>query len=129
MIKSIQNENSALRNEICENVSKTIRKINNKTVDYEVGEILICRKYFSFKDIKFNVNYEYVISQINDQELVLSDHSITNSYSVAIKVVKANFIHGYCRTCHSLQGSSISREITIFAWILLYTSSNVFVQL
>ena len=63
-----------------------------------------------------------MISQINDQELVLSDHSINNSYSVPIKVVKANFIHGYCRTCHSLQGSSINSEISIFDWDLPYTS-------
>ena len=35
--KFITNDNIALRNEICENVSRTIRNINNKTVDYGVG--------------------------------------------------------------------------------------------
>ena len=120
--KIITNNNIALRNEVCDNVSKTVRKMKNMIADYEVGENLICRKYLKIKNITFNVNYEYVISQINDQELVLSDHSINNSYSVPIKVVKANFIHGYCRTCHSLQGSSISSEITIFDWDLPYTS-------
>ena len=120
--KIITNNNIALRNEVCDNVSKTVRKMKNMIADYEVGEILICRKYLKIKNITFNVNYEYVISQINDQELILSDHSINKSYSVPIKVVKANFIHGYCRTCHSLQGSSISSEITSFDWDLPYTS-------
>ncbi|MFM7978479.1 MAG: C-terminal helicase domain-containing protein, partial [Candidatus Fonsibacter sp.] len=72
--------------------------------------------------MKFNVNYEYVLSQINDTELIITDQSINESYTVPIKYIKANFIHGYCRTCHSLQGSSISREITIFDWELFYTS-------
>ena len=43
--KITTNDNIALRNEVCDNVSKTVRKINNKPSDYEVGEILICRKY------------------------------------------------------------------------------------
>jgi hypothetical protein len=47
--KITTNDNIALRNELCENVSRTIRKINNKTVDYEVGENLICRTYLKLK--------------------------------------------------------------------------------
>ena len=74
------------------------------------------------QSMKFNVNYEYVINQVNDTELIITDQSINESYTVPIKSIKANFIHGYCRTCHSLQGSSISREITIFDWELFYTS-------
>ena len=124
--KITTNDNIALRNEICENVSRTIRRINNKTADYEVGENLICRTYLKIKNksqsMKFNVNYEYVINQVNDTELIITDQSINESYTVPIKSIKANFIHGYCRTCHSLQGSSISREITIFDWELFYTS-------
>ena len=41
----ITNDNIALRNEVCDNVSNTVRKIQNKTADYDVGENLICRKY------------------------------------------------------------------------------------
>ena len=96
-------------------MSRTIRKINNKIADYEVGENLSCRTYLknNSQSMKFNVNYEYVISQVNDTELIITDQSINASYTVPIKSIKAIFIHGYCRTCHSLQGSSISREITI----------------
>ena len=74
------------------------------------------------QSMKFNVKYEYVINQVNDTELIITDQSINESYTVPIKSIKANFIHGYCRTCHSLQGSSISREITICVRELFYTS-------
>ena len=115
------NNNIALRNEICENVSRTIRNIN-KTDDYEARENFICRTYLESnnksKSMKLNVNYEYVISQVNDTDLVITDNTTNESYTVPIKSIKANFIHGYGRTCHSLQGSSISREIYIFDWEL-----------
>ena len=75
--KITTNDNIAWRNEICENVSNTIRKLTNKIADYEVGENLICRTYLKIKNksqsIKFNVNYEYVINQVNDTELIITD--------------------------------------------------------
>ncbi len=37
---------------------------------------------------------------------------------VSIETVRKKFIHNYCRTCHSLQGSSIKKSITIFDWNL-----------
>ena len=43
--KNTTHDNIALRNEICENVSRTIRKRNNKTADYAVGENLFCMTY------------------------------------------------------------------------------------
>ncbi|MFM7986967.1 MAG: hypothetical protein ACKPKO_47400, partial [Candidatus Fonsibacter sp.] len=49
--KITTNDNIALRNEVCGNVSKTVRNINNKTSDYEVGEVLICRTFFENKKI------------------------------------------------------------------------------
>ncbi|MFM7982095.1 MAG: hypothetical protein ACKPKO_22530 [Candidatus Fonsibacter sp.] len=58
---------------------------------------------YEIKNIKFNVNYEYEINQINNQELILIYHSTNKSYNVPKRVIMANFIHGYCRTCHSLQ--------------------------
>ncbi|MFM7979640.1 MAG: hypothetical protein ACKPKO_10025, partial [Candidatus Fonsibacter sp.] len=63
--------------------------------------------------MKFNVNFEYEISQINKQELILIDHSINKSYNVPNHVIMASFIHGYCRTCHSLQGPSSSDKIVV----------------
>ena len=31
-------------------------------------------------------------------------------------MARDNFIHNYCKTCHSFQGSSIHRRILIFDW-------------
>ena len=39
------NANIALINEVCEHVSIVVSKLNNKTVDYDVGD-LFCRKLF-----------------------------------------------------------------------------------
>ena len=36
--KIITNNNIALRNEVCANVSKTVRNMKNMIADYEVGE-------------------------------------------------------------------------------------------
>jgi hypothetical protein len=52
----------------------------------------------------------------NDPELIITDQSINEPYTVPIKSIKANFIHGYCRTCHSYQGSTIDDDIIIFDW-------------
>jgi hypothetical protein len=35
---------------------------------------------------------------------------------VPIYTVRKNFIHNYCRTCHSFQGSSLDERITVFDW-------------
>ena len=35
---------------------------------------------------------------------------------------KHNFIHGYCRTCHSYQGSSIDDNIIIFDWNFIHVN-------
>ena len=64
-------------------LQKTVINIYQTNGDYEVGENLF--------------------SQINNPELILIDHGINKSYNVPKHVIMANFIHGYCRTCHSLQ--------------------------
>jgi ATP-dependent exoDNAse (exonuclease V) alpha subunit len=33
-----------------------------------------------------------------------------------------HFIHSYCRTCHSFQGSSINRTITVFDWRFFFVN-------
>ena len=35
-----------------------------REVDYEVGEKLVCRKYFKIKNAKLQVNFEYTIDSI-----------------------------------------------------------------
>ena len=118
------NNNIALRNDVCDMVSKTVRKLQNRKAEYEVGETLVCKKFWKMKNIKFNVNYEYEITFVLEKDLVITDKSmgIDTNFTVPIKMIKSNFIHGYCRTCHSFQGSSIDNEITIFDWDLFYTT-------
>ena len=104
--------NIAYFNTTCCKVSGIVRdKILKKDKPYEVGEILICRDYFKIKKMVFQVNYEYAISGVAADSLTL-DGSIV----VPISLVQKHFIHNYCRTCHSLQGSSVEDEITIFDW-------------
>ena len=80
--------------------------------EYEVGETLICRNYFTINGkFTFHVNYEYKIKKVLVDTLILNDDIL-----VSLRDVKANFIHGYCKTCHSFQGSTIDKPITIFDW-------------
>jgi ABC-type transport system involved in Fe-S cluster assembly fused permease/ATPase subunit len=34
--------------------------------------------------------------------------------TLPVSLIKKNFVHNYCRTCHSFQGSTIEEAITIF---------------
>ena len=64
------------------------------------------------KKVVFQVNYEYTISGVQLDNLVLDDTHIV----LHTPHKKKNFVHNYCRTCHSFQGSSIDDAITIFDW-------------
>ena len=67
MTDQITTENNiAYTNKRCSSVAKQVRTNLNKKDDYEVGEILVCRKFFKMKDIRFNVNYEYEIVKCYD---------------------------------------------------------------
>ena len=53
---------------------------------------------------------------------MLEDIGSEKVYTVSLDLIKKHFIHGYCRTCHSYQGSTIKDEITIFDWNFFYVS-------
>ena len=40
--------------------------------------------------------------------------TLSNAMTLPISLIKKNFVHNYCRTCHSFQGSTIEEAITIF---------------
>ena len=104
--------NIAYRNSTCGSISKAVREqILRKFEPYDLGEILICRTYFKIKKIVFQVNYEYTITGISQDNITLNRNLV-----VPVHLVKKNFVHNYCRTCHSFQGSSIDDAITIFDW-------------
>jgi hypothetical protein len=107
-------KNIAYTNETCKEQSELIRKRLNKTDEYEVGEILTCRKWFKSNKETFNVNFQYKIQSIVEDNITLIDESTDKTYTLTRNVIKSNFIFSYCGTCHSYQGSSIDEEMTIF---------------
>ena len=114
--------NIAYKNSTCEGVAKNVRSMLNKTFEYEVGEVLVCRKYLKGKFGKCSVNFEYVVKFTKDESIVLKDLHGTHSFELDRDVIKKHFIHSYCRTCHSFQGSSIDEKITIFDWKFFFVN-------
>ena len=106
--------NIAFKNSTCELVAKRVRKSLGKKDDYEVGEKLVCRKYLKLKNVKFNVNFEFTIKALKGEVFTLIDESTGQAFTLNKEHIVKNFVHSYCRTCHSFQGSSIDDAITIF---------------
>ena len=75
--------NIAYRNETCNTVSKTIRKLSKNQNDFEKNETLVCRQYAKIKGGVFHVNYEYKIVKIKDDFIGLRDAS-DNSADVIV---------------------------------------------
>ena len=82
----------------------------NNTFEHDVGEVLVCRKYLKGKFGKCSVNLEYVVKFTKDESIVLKDLRGTHSFELNRDVINKHFIHSYCRTCHSFQGSSIDEK-------------------
>ena len=110
----------AYKNSTCESVAQTVRKMLKKTSEFEVGEVLVCRKYLKTKGVKCSVNFEYLIQAIKGDTLTLSEGRIT--IELKRELVRKHFIHNYCRTCHSFQGSSISDKISVFDWRFFFVN-------
>ena len=48
--------------------------------------------------------------------------TLSNAMTLPVSLIKKNFAHNYCRTCHSFQGSTIEEAITIFDHKLAYVT-------
>ena len=48
--------------------------------------------------------------------------TLSNATSLPVNLIKKNFVHNYCKTCHSFQGSTIFEAITIFDHKFAYVS-------
>jgi hypothetical protein len=105
-------KNVAYKNSTCKEIGILVRKRQKKTNEYDVNDVLICRKYFTCNKHVFHVNYTYTIKKIA-KGLIYFDK---DKVPVPVDVVRKNFIDNSCQTCHSLQGSSIKTKITIFDW-------------
>ena len=127
----VTEDNIAYTNNTCKYVSKKVRQMLGKKNDYEVGEKLVCRKYFKIirkdednksKSININKNFEYLITEITNKHMTLTDENTSESITLTLTQIETNFIHSYCNTCHSLQGSSIKKPITIHQWNFQHVS-------
>lgn len=115
--------NIAYKNSTCETVAKDVRQMLNKTDDYEVGEVLVCRKYLKVSSgTKCSVNFEYTIEAVKAGSLIIKELHSATALELKLEVIKKHFIHSYCRTCHSFQGSSIDDKITIFDWRFFFVN-------
>ena len=108
--------NIAYTNMRCRNVANEIRDRLRKQDKYEVGEVLIARKWI--KQPRVNVNLRYRITNILQDELgtQITLQNIANAddeFMLFEPIVDANFIYSYCATCHSSQGASVKGNITI----------------
>ena len=113
--------NLAYRNIRCRTVSTEIRNRLGKKDKYEVGEILIARKWV--RNPRININIRYCIKKISDGMLTLQNISDEEDVNILNEEkVDDIFIYSYCTTTHSSQGSSIKENMTIHEWDLPYVS-------
>ena len=116
-------QNIACKNSTCESVAKDVRKMLKKVDDYEVGEVLVCRKYLKVSvSLKCSVNYEYTVKAVKANSIVLQELSASSTIELKLHAIRKYFTHSYCRTAHSFQGSSISGAKTIFDWRFFFVS-------
>ena len=100
----------AYRNETCKIVSDAMRKKLGKSGDYEVDEILLCRKYVKTKKCKIPVNYEFKIAKIEDDIFTLVNELRHEAFELPLDIINKHSIHNYCKTCHSAQGTTINSK-------------------
>ena len=120
-------KNIAYTNMRCKNVSNYIRSNLGKTDKYEVGEILICRKYKKVGNTKTNVIYRFKIVNISGNVVTLENIKSTDRYTADIYTLDNHFryYYYYCTTCHSAQGTSIKGKVTIHEWEKSYLVSRI----
>ena len=108
--------NIAYLNDTCKNVSREIRKLENRKGEYEVGEYLICREYTKTNKATFNVNFKYEIVSVQNGILGFKNAKTKEVQTLIIEKARKNFIFAWCATAHSMQGASVDTDITIFGW-------------
>ena len=99
--------NLAYKHSTCRMVSEKVRSMLLKTSEpYDSKETLVCRSWFKVKKQASNVNYEYEITAVEGEIITLS-----NAMTLPIGLIKNNFAHNYCTTCHSFQGNTFKEPV------------------
>ena len=74
LTKKIETTNNiAYKSSTCNIVSSKVRDILKKSDDYEVGGVLICRKFVKVKKSKLHLNFEYEIENVEGDNVTLYD--------------------------------------------------------
>ena len=92
--------------------------------DFNVGQNVICRKYFKNKAMTLNTNYTYKIISFLKGIWKIKDETNNVTYDITTNLMQNNFILEYCRTIDSMQGASVNERMTIFDLNLPYVSKN-----
>ena len=64
----------------------------------------------------FNVNITYEIISIDEWKVEIQDIKSKTIFMTNTTTLDKHFIHAYCATCHSSQGASLDKSITIHEW-------------
>ena len=117
--------NLAYFNNRCHNISSYInRSIFKNKDDFNIGQNVVCRKYFKNKAMTLNTNYTYKIISFLKGIYKIKDETNNIVYDISTNLMQNNFILEYCRTIDSMQGASVSEKMTIFDLNLPYVSKN-----
>ena len=111
-------------NNTCMKVNSYVhRKILGHKVDFFVGMYIKCKKYTVLKDKqKLNTNYIYKVLKIEKHNFTIINEIDNITLIVPVSVINSHFKYPYSCTIDSIQGKSISSDLTIFDADLSYMS-------
>ena len=99
-------------NKTCNQVAKAVLPGGTKL---ECGVRLVNRQRTNVAGGTLMVNYEYTIKEVQDRYCVLEDVMVPGSELRVPRLHVENRMHwSQTRTCHSLQGSSVSSRLLLF---------------
>ena len=90
-----------------------INNLINNNKPLKLNQKLLCVKYMNKNKIRLFVNYEYTLIDVDkDNYYVSCDED--DKVQINKKIFWEYFSYPYAQTCHSIQGLTIDKKITIF---------------
>jgi uncharacterized protein with HEPN domain len=72
----------------CTSVSKQILKQENRAMEYEVGEMILCKSRTKLKNNLMNVRFEYKTINVYDTIITIRDTYCHEIFQVNITIIK-----------------------------------------
>ena len=91
-------------------IHKKVMNKNNNNKYYYNGLKLICKKRIKTNEMKFNINQEYSITNIDNKNIYIENKKFKK------ETINNNFTLNYAYTCHTAQGASINDKYIICDW-------------